>query len=95
MKKPEPEAPTAAPPPKPRPKPRPKTWRVRVSKLSKDLTATRTPTNDVTVPAKHVDAAMKKARETLRANGLRVKSVHAAYDPRDPEARLLSAIILE
>lgn len=79
----------------PRSRPRPKTWRVRVTKLSKDLTVTRTPTNDVTVPAKHVDAAMKKARETLRANGLRVKSVHAARDERDPDARVLSAIVLE
>jgi hypothetical protein len=74
---------------------RPKTWRVRVTKLSSSLTTTRTPTNDVTVPGKHVDDAMRKARETLRANGLRVKSVHAARDERDPDARCLSAIILE
>jgi hypothetical protein len=76
-------------------KPRPKTWRVRVSKLSSSQTATRTPTNDVTVPAKNVDLAMKKARETLQANGLRVKSVHAARDERDPDARTLSVLVLE
>lgn len=76
-------------------KKKPKTWRVRVSKLSASLQSTRTPTNDVTVPAKNVDGAMKKARETLRANGLRVKSVHASRDERDHSARVLSAIVLE
>lgn len=74
---------------------KPKTWRVRVSKLSASSQVTRTPANDVIVPAKHVDDAMKKARVTLRANGLRVKSIHAARDERDHSARVLSAIILE
>ncbi len=76
-------------------KKKPKTWRVRVTKLSALMQSTRTPTNDVTVPGKNVDVAMKKARETLRANGLRVKSVHASRDDHDPDARCLSAIVLE
>ncbi len=74
---------------------KPRTWRVRVSKLSRDLTATRTPADDVVVSGSNVDVALKKARATLLANGLRVRSVHASRDERDPSARVLSAIVLE